>query len=46
MGIINLKLMGNPLNWATLALWLFAAGLFLTGSGLTKATPPAKNLAP
>lgn len=39
MAVLNLKLMANPLNWATLAIWLFALGLFLAGSGVTLAPP-------
>jgi hypothetical protein len=44
---INLKLMANPLNWATLALWLFAGAMVLAGAGITLAptqtnTPPTQ----
>jgi len=37
--VINLKIMANPLNWLTLAIWLAALGMVLTASGLTKVTP-------
>lgn len=36
MHVINLKLMSNPLNWLTLALWLAAGAMVLAGSGLTQ----------
>lgn len=41
--IINLGLMSNPLNWLTLALWLFTLGLVLSATGIT--TVPTSNSA-
>lgn len=35
--IINIKLMANPLNWVTLAIWLFVLAMCLTASGITVA---------
>lgn len=45
--IINLKMMANPLNWATLAIWLFVGAMVLAASGVTLAptsstTPPTQ----
>lgn len=39
MGVLNLKLMANPLNWVTLALWFFVAAMVLAASGVTLAPP-------
>jgi hypothetical protein len=41
MQILNFAMMKHPLNWVTLAIWLFALGFFLHVSDLTIA--PAGN---
>lgn len=46
MNLINLKMMANPLNWVTLALWLFVAGMVLAASGVTLAPPTSDKQAP
>jgi hypothetical protein len=35
--VVNLKMMANPLNWATLALWLFVGAMVLAACGITVA---------
>lgn len=46
MQVLNLKMMANPLNWVTLALWLFVGAMILTVSGVTLAPPPSPGQPP
>jgi len=41
--IINLKLLKHPLNWLTVAIWLFAIGFAATSLGMAKPYVPPKQ---
>lgn len=43
MNVVNLKMIANPLNWVTLAIWLAVGAMFLAASGITVAPADDKS---